>query len=173
LKRIICFLLITIPLVPLTVFAAYKIPARTINISGNANGSPSNQPEIIATTHALPPSGLPNEATGAGISPITGTSSIKNYVKNEAKAYGVNPTDALWIVAHESQFDPTRTGDDGQSRGLWQISSKFHPEVGDACAYSITCSTDWSLNWILKGNISQWSTWKYRFLWYANENPPL
>jgi hypothetical protein len=93
---------------------------------------------------------------------------LKPYITAQAQAYGVNPTLALWIVSHESQFDPTRKGDDGQSRGLWQISSIYHPEVTDACAFDIQCSTAWSLNWIVKGNVMQWSTRRFCSEWYPD-----
>lgn len=95
------------------------------------------------------------------------------FVSGEAKKYGVNVTDALWIVSHESQFDPTKKGDDGQSRGLWQISRVYHPEVSDKCAFDIECSTRWSLNHIIAGHIQEWSTWRLRYKLYPNENIPL
>ena len=101
------------------------------------------------------------------------TSSVAAYVRQEAIAYGVNPTDALWIVSHESQDGQRMRGDDGQSRGYWMISEKYHPEVSTACADDLQCSTAWSLKWILAGHISQWSTWRLRFKLYPNENPPL
>jgi hypothetical protein len=81
-------------------------------------------------------------------------------------------TTQLWIVSHESQDGQRMRGDDGQSRGWWMISSIYHPEASTACADDLACSTDWSLKWILAGHISQWSTWKYRFEWYADQNPP-
>lgn len=64
-------------------------------------------------------------------------------------------------------------GDDGQSWGYWMISDVYHPEVSTACADSLKCSTEWSLEWILAGHIEQWSTWRFRFKWYAGQNPPL
>jgi hypothetical protein len=101
------------------------------------------------------------------------TTTVVEYVRQEAIAYGVNPTDALWIVGHESQFGENMRGDDGQSRGYWMISDVYHPEVSTACADDLQCSTDWSLNWIKAGHIDQWSTWRFRFQWYSNQNPPL
>lgn len=90
----------------------------------------------------------------------------------EAQIYGVNPIDALWIVSHESQDGRNMRGDDGQSRGFWMISDVWHPEVSTACADDLQCSTDWSLKRIRAGYINEWSTWKFRFKWYAKENPP-
>jgi hypothetical protein len=96
------------------------------------------------------------------------TSSIQQYVQTEAKAMGVNPIDAQWIVAHESEYLPGRLGDGGASRGLWQIDKDFHPEVSDACAFDVQCSTEWSLNRILAGQINEWTTWRFRCTWYKN-----
>ena len=86
---------------------------------------------------------------------------VRAYVEGAAKTRGVNPQIAEWIVTHESGHHPEATGDGGQSRGLWQINKAWHPEVSDACAYNVTCSTDWSLDRIRAGYIDEWSTWKY------------
>jgi hypothetical protein len=86
---------------------------------------------------------------------------VRAYVERAARTRGVNPRVAEWIVRHESQHHPDATGDGGDSRGLWQINKAWHPEVSDACAYSVTCSTDWSLRRIRAGHIDEWSTWKY------------
>ena len=86
---------------------------------------------------------------------------LRAYVEGAAKARGVNPQVADWIVTHESQHHPEATGDGGESRGLWQINKAWHPEVSDACAYNVACSTDWSLQRIRAGHIVEWSTWKY------------
>jgi hypothetical protein len=96
--------------------------------------------------------------TGARFSPV----GVRSYVQNAARAAGVNPNAAEWIVAHESSHRPGVTGDGGESRGLWQISRIYHPEVSDRCAYDVKCSTAWSLRNILHGNINEWSTWRFR-----------
>jgi len=86
---------------------------------------------------------------------------IRNYVEGAAKTRGVSPLVAEWIVTHESGHHPEATGDGGESRGLWQINRAWHPEVSDACAYNVSCSTDWSLERIRAGHVDEWSTWKY------------
>ena len=87
--------------------------------------------------------------------------SVRAYVQSASQAAGVNPRVADWIVSHESRHHPEATGDGGESRGLWQINKAWHPEVSDACAYDVTCSTDWSLERIRAGYVDEWSTWKY------------
>lgn len=86
---------------------------------------------------------------------------VKAYVGTEALAYGVNPSIALWIVKHESHFNPRAKGDGEASRGLWQISRIYHPEVSDAMAFSVTSSTQWSLERIRAGKANEWSTYRF------------
>jgi hypothetical protein len=90
----------------------------------------------------------------------TNAQAIKAYVQTEALEYGVNPNLALWIVKHESSFNPRAKGDGETSRGLWQISKIYHPEVSDAAAFSVASSTEWSLERIRSGKVNEWSTYR-------------
>lgn len=83
---------------------------------------------------------------------------IRSYVESQALEYGINPKMAACIVGHESQWQD-RDGDDGNSRGYWQISRIWHPEVSDATAYSLASSTAWSLQRIAEGHIKEWETY--------------
>lgn len=89
------------------------------------------------------------------------TPEVKAYVQTQALEYGVDPKLALWIVQHESQFNPRAKGDGEASRGLWQISRIYHPEVSDAVAFNIASSTEWSLERIRSGKANEWSTYRY------------
>ncbi len=86
---------------------------------------------------------------------------VKAYVRTQAVEYGVNPKLALWIVKHESQFNPRAKGDGEASRGLWQISKIYHPEVSDAMAFNVASSTEWSLERIRSGKVNEWSTYRF------------
>jgi hypothetical protein len=86
---------------------------------------------------------------------------VKAYVQTEAVEHGVSPKLALWIVKHESQFNPRARGDGEASRGLWQISRIYHPEVTDAMAFNVASSTEWSLERIRSGKASEWSTYRF------------
>lgn len=92
---------------------------------------------------------------------IPAAQAVKAYVEAQAMKYGVNPTLAIWIVKHESQFNPRAKGDGEASRGLWQISKIYHPEVTDAVAFNVASSTDWSLDRIRAGKAYEWSTYHY------------
>jgi soluble lytic murein transglycosylase-like protein len=91
----------------------------------------------------------------------TAQQAIRAYVQTEAVEYGVNPKLALWIVKHESQFNPRAMGDGEASRGLGQISKVYHPEVSDAMAFNVRASTEWSLERIRAGKASEWSTYRF------------
>jgi hypothetical protein len=86
---------------------------------------------------------------------------VKAYVQTEATEFGVNPQLALWIVKHESEFNPRAKGDGEASRGLWQISKIYHPEVSDAMAFNVASSTEWSLERIRSGKANEWSTYRF------------
>jgi len=86
---------------------------------------------------------------------------VKAYVQTEATEFGVNPKLALWIVKHESEFNPRAKGDGEASRGLWQISRVYHPEVSDAVAFNVASSTEWSLERIRSGKANEWSTYRF------------
>jgi hypothetical protein len=86
---------------------------------------------------------------------------VKAYVQTEAVEHGVSPKLALWIVKHESHFNPRAKGDGEASRGLWQISKIYHPEVSDAMAFNVRSSTEWSLDRIRSGKANEWSTYRF------------
>jgi Transglycosylase SLT domain len=93
---------------------------------------------------------------------------VKAYVRTEAVEYGVDPFLALWIVKHESSFNPRAKGDGEASRGLWQISKIYHPEVSDAMAFNVASSTEWSLERIRSGKVNEWSTYRNCRTLYAD-----
>jgi soluble lytic murein transglycosylase-like protein len=93
---------------------------------------------------------------------------VKAYVRTEAVEYGVDPFLALWIVKHESSFNPRAKGDGKASRGLWQISKIYHPEVSDAMAFNVASSTEWSLERIRSGKVNEWSTYRNCRTLYAD-----
>lgn len=94
------------------------------------------------------------------------------FLRTKAVDFGINPDLAECIVQHESQFQD-RYGDDGTSRGYWQISSIWHPEVSDATSFSFTSSTLWALPWIASGHVTQWTTYRQYCTMYPVYIPPL
>ena len=87
---------------------------------------------------------------------------LEAFIRDTAIKAGVPPEQAVFIVSHESQFNPNAIGDGGQSRGLWQISRIHHPEVSDDCAFDPVCSTIWSVGKIRDGEARMWSAWRLK-----------
>jgi hypothetical protein len=96
------------------------------------------------------------------------TQEVKAYVRTQAVKKGVDPQLALWIVKHESSFNPHARGDGDASRGLWQISKVYHPEVSDDQAFGVATSTKWSLQRIHDGKVNEWSSYRNCRALYAN-----
>lgn len=152
---------------PLIAFAANFTEPRA-----SAVASPSPRSLVQPVKVIIHKSHSPVSGSTARMSPLSGISvkwqsarpspqEVKAYVRSEAGEYGVDPKLALWIVKHESQFNPRAKGDGEASRGLWQISKIYHPEVSDDDAFSVTSSTHWSLNRIRSGKVNEWSTYRY------------
>jgi hypothetical protein len=92
---------------------------------------------------------------------LTVAAQLQAYIQAQALKHGVSPKLALWIVKHESQFNPRAKGDSDASRGLWQISKIYHPEVSDEVAFNARSSTQWSLERIREGKANEWSTYRF------------
>ena len=58
-----------------------------------------------------------------------------------------DPVTALAVILGESGGDPAAVGkSDPRDRGLWQINSRWHPDVDDAWAFDAERSTRYALN---------------------------
>jgi len=76
---------------------------------------------------------------------------------------GISPTSCAenrTLSPNEINYNWTKTPGVYSSidRGYWQFNNKFHPEVSDACAKDVKCSTDRAYE-IFKhdGSFKQWS----------------
>lgn len=156
-KSLICLLLATVLL--LSLYSLISFSGLSIT---SAVEIPINKPLIP------PPVAIAPKLTFTTSTLLTSESYVKAYVDEAAMSYGVNLTVVDWILSHESQNGQNLTGDDGNSRGYWQISNIYHPEVSDECAMDLDCSTAWAMKHILAGKVNEWSSWKYRCKWYAN-----
>jgi hypothetical protein len=80
-----------------------------------------------------------------------------------AKRYGVSANTMLNLARCESGFNPKafrsykKNPSGGNDRGLYQINSRWHPEVSNTCAYSATCSANWTARMIKQGQLHQWT----------------
>lgn len=94
----------------------------------------------------------------------------QEYVAAQATKVGLNAELALCIAEHESRFQPDAlgdshltcpmTGEPQRSRGLFQISDCWHPEVSDEVAFSVSSATQWALARLQQGYGREWSTYR-------------
>lgn len=66
---------------------------------------------------------------------------------------------AVAVAWAESRGNPGATGRNPGSydRGLWQINSKWHPDVSDSCAYNAACNAKNAVR--ISSGGSRWSPW--------------
>lgn len=87
-----------------------------------------------------------------------GRASIEEQIK--AIAEDINFEDVKYLInlaKCESSLNPNVKGRiDKRDRGLWQINSYWHAEVSDDCAYSVDCSTRWTIQRINAGYQYEW-----------------
>jgi len=80
----------------------------------------------------------------------------KEWIKSEWVKAGMWEQ-AYSVINCESRFDPWSIGDEGNSRGLYQIHKKYHPEVSNECAFSPVCSTEWTIKYVEKNGWKAWT----------------
>ena len=97
--------------------------------------------------------GVEADNSEASIPPALGS---KNWILNEWQKIGQREQ-AYAIIQCESRFDPWAIGDDGNSRGLYQIHKKYNPDISTECAFNTVCSTKWAINEVKKNGWKKWS----------------
>jgi transglycosylase-like protein with SLT domain len=150
-------------LLPVIAFAANFNGTRAERVSPPpARNTPHPLKVTIFKSHSPQPARLALVSASSSWSKSVRPTSqeVRAYVRTQAQEHGVDPILALWIVKHESSFNPRARGDGEASRGLWQISRIYHPEVSDAAAFDVASSTDWSLKRISSGKANEWSTYR-------------
>jgi hypothetical protein len=167
-KKLLWFAFYSLPIVAFFVHGT-ETRARIVSAQ-DAKKVPMTMKVAIYKNHPVPVANLGH--VSADFSKVQNNrptvQEVKAYVRTQAVEYGVNPKLALWIVKHESQFNPRAKGDGEASRGLWQISKVYHPEVSDERAFNVASSTEWSLERIRSGKAYEWSTYRYCRTLYAD-----
>ena len=91
---------------------------------------------------------------------ITDKPNVEVQIREIAKEHNFQWPDYLVRLAMcESSLDPYAIGDDGKSRGLFQIHSDYHQEISNAEAFDIKFATEWTMDKINNG---------YQHLWTCN-----
>lgn len=81
-----------------------------------------------------------------------------------------NKTDvklAMAVAEAESSFNPKaehKNADGSTDRGLYQINSKWHPEVSETQAYDPEFATEFFCKAVKNGNLSWWNSSKPRWI---------
>jgi len=77
-----------------------------------------------------------------------------------AEEHHLNTDRFLKVIRCESNWIPTAKGDDGNSRGLVQISSIYHPEVSDEEADDPKYALEFMAKEWDRGHQRQWSCYR-------------
>ncbi len=77
-----------------------------------------------------------------------------------SQEHGLNTDQFTHVIGCESSWVPDAKGDDGNSRGLVQISSIYHPEVTDAEADNPTFALEWMAKQWDAGHEREWSCYR-------------
>jgi len=85
-------------------------------------------------------------------------SQVAGYWKRGGGSSSSCPT-AVAVAWAESHGNPRARGNNPGSydRGLWQINSKWHPDVSDSCAYNAACNAKNAVR--ISSGGSRWSPW--------------
>lgn len=89
---------------------------------------------------------------------------VEEKIRHKAVEYGVNPDHALAVANCESGLVPQQsnlhnsfTGQRERSYGIWQINTRYNPEVTIEQAMDIDWSTDWAMERLKDGKWHLWS----------------
>ena len=89
--------------------------------------------------------------------------SVEEIIRYIAAEEDVDPDLAVRVAKCESNFDPNAKNTNPQGsvdRGLFQINSKFHPEVTDSQAFDPIFSTRFFCKAFKAGKLSEWNATK-------------
>lgn len=95
---------------------------------------------------------------------ITEPSNMKDWVLWRVERAGIDKYEAFAIVNCESRWNTEaingadKNGGHGTDLGLWQINTKYQPQVKPSCSLDYKCSTDEAIKiYKSRGNWSAWS----------------
>lgn len=71
-----------------------------------------------------------------------------------AAKYDIDQQKFLNLIESESNWNPV--ADNGEDRGLTQISRTHHPEVSDECAFDSLCNMQWAASYIAENGWDEW-----------------
>ena len=99
-------------------------------------------------------------APDAGTLQVDAAADLCARVGSNAGFTGDRLVTAVAVALAESRCNPAATlvnTDGSRDRGLWQINSRWHPEVSDDCAYDAQCNADAAFR--ISGQGTSWTPW--------------
>src|ERR1700691_3964009 len=120
LKKLLRFTFYSLPF--LVFVARGKEPRASVTVDQRPQVFSSPARGRFYKSHGAQPASVVGLPVAAGSARFQGdrpsAQQVKAYVRTQAVERGVDPNLALWIVRHESQFNPRARGDGDASRGL-------------------------------------------------------
>lgn len=92
--------------------------------------------------------------------PVWNTQTLTALAVRVANKHGLNADHFVHTIECESTWKIHAKGDDGNSRGLVQISSIYHPEVSDTEADDPRFAIEWMAKKWDEGHQTEWSCWR-------------
>jgi len=119
------------------------------------DGSPLTAAMAGFTSQSVIENLLPKSSSKNGTNKLI----IEEMIRYIAKQEGVDPELAVKVAKCESALSPTAKNintNGSVDRGLYQINSKWHPEISDQDAYDIILSTRFFCKAFKAGNLNWW-----------------
>ena len=83
--------------------------------------------------------------------------SVEEWIKREWTKAGVKWENIYTLIQCESSWNNWAIGDQGSSRGLYQIHQKYQPQVSTECAFDPHCSTLEAIKIYEKSGLRPWT----------------
>jgi len=133
-------------------------------IIGAITGCLANNNPLSAFLGGYAGTGLINNLVKSGITnqPVA-QPTVEQQIRTIAQQNGIDPDLAVRVAKCESNLNPQAINintDNSIDRGLYQINSKYHPEVTEIQAFDITFSCQFFCTAFKNGNLSWWNASK-------------
>lgn len=110
------------------------------------------------------PSNVPEKAPRIAQEPRTDQTGISERIAYFASKWDVSAEVMETVVECESNYNPRAVGDQGHSRGLVQIHSKYHPTVTDEMAFDVDYALEFLAERLARGEGRLWTCYRTNFL---------
>lgn len=115
--------------------------------------------DLVVKRTISQPGALQDDIRTGGVIQLTVNNPVEAVIREVAEKENFAWTDYIVRLGQcESSLNPNAKGDGKfNSRGVFQISKWYHPEVSDECAFDTECATKWAIKKINAGQQHLWS----------------